>query len=47
MTLFYRTKNKKICYGIWIFAIYRYLFKKLLDTATKTGLDPIKTASKK
>ena len=49
--LFYRTKNKKICQRIWIFVIREKFIQKygkeLLDTTTKTGLDAVKTASKK
>ena len=49
-TLFYRTKNKKICQRIWVFVIRKKSInkyaKQLLDTATKTELDAVKTASK-
>ena len=43
-TLFYKTKSKKICQRIWIFV---KIWGKVLGTATKTGLDAAKTASKK
>ena len=46
-----KTKNKKICQKLWIFLIYKkfiqQIWKKILDSATKTGLDAAKTASKK
>ena len=44
--LCYRTKNKKIGQRVWIFAIckksVRQIWEKLLNTATKTGLDAAK-----
>ena len=51
-SLFYRTKNKKICQRIFIFVIHRRNLsnkygKQILDTAAKTGLDDLETASKK
>ena len=43
-----RTKNKKICQMIWVFVIHICRFtKKLLDAATKTGLDAAENACKK
>ena len=42
-TIFYRTKNKKICQRIWIFIICEKNKKQLFDT----GLDALKTTSKK
>ena len=50
--LFYRSKSKKIRQRIWILfirekSIRQIWGKKVLDTATKTGLDAAKTASKK
>ena len=46
-----KTKNKKICQKLWIFLIYKkfiqQIWKKILYSATKTGLDAAKTASKK
>ena len=48
--LFSRIKNKKICQRILILSFPRSLSnkygKQLLDTATKTELDALKTASK-
>ena len=41
--IFYRTKNKKICYKIWIFIICKKIYNKGLDTE----LDAVKTAFKK
>ena len=47
----YKTKNKKICQRIWILSFARNLSnkygKQLLDTATKTRLDALKSTSKK
>ena len=48
--LFHKIKNQKICQRIWILSFERNLSnkygKQLLDIATKTGLDALKTASK-
>ena len=50
-TLFYRTKSKKYVSGYEFLSFTRNLFNKYgkqsLGTATKTGLDALKTASKK
>ena len=49
--LFYRTKNGKICQTKWIFyhlqETYLTNMDIFLDTAAKTGLDALKTASHK
>ena len=45
--LFYRNKNKEICQSIWIFIIHEKSIQQLLDTATKTELDALKTGSRK
>ena len=49
--LFNRIKNKKMRKKIWTFVIrkksIRQIWEKILDTTTKTGLDAVKTASKK
>ena len=48
--LFYKTENKKINERIWTFVICKESIQKvgkeLLDTATKTGLDSLKTVTK-
>ena len=47
---FYRTKKEKICQRILIFVIcdkfIQKIWKRIIDTATKTELDILKTASK-
>ena len=49
--LFYRIQNKKICQRIWIFAICKKFIWEIWGTFFryhyKTGLDNVKTASKK
>ena len=51
-TLFYRTKNRKIHQRIWVCVIckkhgkYNKYEKCFLDTATKTKLVALKTATK-
>ena len=46
-TIFYRAKNNKICWRIWVFIICEIFPNKYRKQLLHTGLDALKTPSKK